>query len=122
MTEFLAEVLPQCRGTAALLLQSNFVLEQQGAQAAAVFLDEALQEKQSLVGLQQYINMQLQAAELPLRDTLVKIAAFLGGMIEKQPLYFCTQCGFSGKSLHWQCPGCRGWNAIKPVQSMPAAS
>lgn len=120
MDQFLAEVLPHCRGTGALVLQSKLVLQQQGAQAAAEFLDEALREKQSLVGLHQYLIMQLQAAEIPLRDTLEKVTEFIGGMVEKQPQYVCGQCGFSGKSLHWQCPGCRGWTTIKPAQTVQA--
>jgi lipopolysaccharide biosynthesis regulator YciM len=24
--------------------------------------------------------------------------------------YECRFCGFQGRSLHWQCPGCRSWN------------
>ena len=26
--------------------------------------------------------------------------------------YKCQRCGYSVKTLHWQCPGCRGWNTI----------
>ncbi len=28
--------------------------------------------------------------------------------------YLCHQCGFSGKSMHWHCPGCKGWTTIRP--------
>ena len=26
--------------------------------------------------------------------------------------YRCDHCGFSGKSRHWRCPGCRHWDSI----------
>ncbi|MGD9729872.1 MAG: hypothetical protein AB7V39_26315 [Nitrospiraceae bacterium] len=35
-------------------------------------------------------------------------------------MYHCSNCGFRGKSLRWQCPGCRQWNTVKPYQGQPA--
>ncbi len=36
-------------------------------------------------------------------------------LLEGQPLYRCQQCGFSGRSWHWQCPGCRQWNKTRAI-------
>ncbi|HSR62973.1 MAG TPA: hypothetical protein VLN56_06175, partial [Gammaproteobacteria bacterium] len=27
-------------------------------------------------------------------------------------------CGFDAKLLHWQCPGCKTWNSIKPIHGV----
>ena len=27
--------------------------------------------------------------------------------------YLCTNCGFSSKSLYWQCPSCKRWNTTR---------
>jgi len=36
-------------------------------------------------------------------------------LLEGQPLYRCQQCGFSGRSWHWQCPSCRRWNTTRAI-------
>jgi lipopolysaccharide biosynthesis regulator YciM len=38
----------------------------------------------------------------------------IGGIVGRESGYECRQCGFTGKSLHWQCPGCKGWNTTVP--------
>lgn len=38
-------------------------------------------------------------------------------LIDSQARYCCEKCGFSSKRLFWQCPGCRCWNSVKPIQA-----
>ena len=38
-------------------------------------------------------------------------------LIDRQARYCCEKCGFSSKRLFWQCPGCRCWNSVKPIQA-----
>jgi lipopolysaccharide biosynthesis regulator YciM len=28
--------------------------------------------------------------------------------------FLCSQCGFAGRTLHWQCPGCDEWDTCTP--------
>lgn len=37
----------------------------------------------------------------------------------RQPRYRCDHCGFIARRLHWQCPGCKHWASILPVQPPP---
>ena len=39
-------------------------------------------------------------------------------VIEVKPLFACKLCGFRGKEMHWQCPGCKSWNTVKPISSI----
>ncbi len=39
-------------------------------------------------------------------------------MLENKPVYRCSECGFGAKSMHWQCPGCRNWNTVKPIHGL----
>ncbi len=32
--------------------------------------------------------------------------------------YECRNCGFKGKSMHWQCPGCKKWNSTGPAKTI----
>ncbi len=31
--------------------------------------------------------------------------------------YRCEKCGLHGETLHWQCPSCRAWGSVKPVEA-----
>jgi lipopolysaccharide biosynthesis regulator YciM len=33
-----------------------------------------------------------------------------------QVKYQCDHCGFVARQLHWQCPSCKHWGSIQPVQ------
>jgi len=37
-----------------------------------------------------------------------------GKLLADRAGYECRFCGFQGKSLHWQCPGCRHWDTTAP--------
>lgn len=34
---------------------------------------------------------------------------FADGVLARRSLYRCDNCGFAGRRLLWQCPGCRKW-------------
>jgi len=34
--------------------------------------------------------------------------------------YACDHCGFTGQSRHWRCPGCRHWDSIHYLGTVPA--
>lgn len=46
-----------------------------------------------------------------------KIAPIIIGLYRTMPRYRCGRCGFAGRELHWQCPSCHAWNALRPVIS-----
>jgi lipopolysaccharide biosynthesis regulator YciM len=33
--------------------------------------------------------------------------------------YACDHCGFTGQSRHWRCPGCRNWDSIHYLGTVP---
>lgn len=37
----------------------------------------------------------------------------------RRPDHQCEHCGFVARRLHWQCPSCKHWGSIKPVQPEP---
>ena len=42
---------------------------------------------------------------------------FLESIEKDETRYLCGQCGFSGRTLHWQCPGCDEWDTCTPAGS-----
>ena len=49
-------------------------------------------------------------------DFLIDLMSALFGMTRS---YECRNCGFKGKSMHWQCPGCKNWNSTGPSKTTP---
>lgn len=38
--------------------------------------------------------------------------------VESNPRYLCGHCGFSPRQLFWQCPGCKQWGSVVPVDDL----
>ncbi len=49
------------------------------------------------------------------RSTLDRLKRLLRQRAELAMRYLCSQCGFSGQELHWQCPSCKSWGTIRPL-------
>ena len=41
------------------------------------------------------------------------LESLLLDMVESDRHYSCRKCGFQSNSLHWQCPGCKGWGSVQ---------
>ena len=49
-----------------------------------------------------------------------QFVALTGELLSDRPIYKCLHCGFPARLLHWQCPSCKHWNTIKPIQGVEA--
>ncbi|SDN08030.1 hypothetical protein [Pseudomonas jinjuensis] len=45
------------------------------------------------------------------------IRPIISALHKGMPRYRCTGCGFFGRELHWQCPGCHAWDTLRPLTS-----
>ena len=45
------------------------------------------------------------------------IEQLLARLLREQSAYQCHRCGFTTRTLHWQCPGCRSWGSMLPRES-----
>lgn len=111
--EHLFDVFPS---TSVALVYTESVRVREGAQAAAAMLTEQLRAHPSLWGLLQLVGMKLEDQRPESRDDILLVQELLTKYLESKPRYRCKSCGFMAKSLHWQCPGCKQWNTVKPIQ------
>ena len=51
-----------------------------------------------------------------IRAKLNKLKDVTTRLLKNNPTYKCKSCGFSSRVLYWQCPSCRHWNTVKPLQ------
>ena len=92
------------------------ILAAEGSGEAEAFLAEQLEQRPSMRGLEQLITLQLKSSEGRARDSLSLLQVLVRRLIEERPSYRCTHCGFSGRQLHWFCPGCKYWGTMKTIR------
>ena len=100
----------------AALVLADLVRERQGDRAAAALLANYLRKHPTIEGIVRLISLNAAAAEGVAREDLEMVVGLVRKLIARRPAYKCTQCGFSGRELHWQCPGCKSWSTVKPME------
>ncbi len=98
-----------------VLSLANELRQREGDDQAAALLHEFLERVPSLRGMGYLIDLRAPEDGLPESDCLT-IRTTLQRLAEATKTYRCRRCGFSGRQIHWQCPGCRSWGSIHAVQ------
>jgi lipopolysaccharide assembly protein B len=97
---------------------AKHLAKEQGPEQAADFVTAQLRSNPSLKGLSFLIAWHLDAVDGKIRDKLEVLRDVTSRLLENLPVYRCKHCGFSGKTLHWQCPGCKKWSTVKPIHGL----
>jgi lipopolysaccharide biosynthesis regulator YciM len=116
--DYVKRVYEKHGGISVLLALTELLRKRDGEPASAAFLSEQLRRKPSVRGLHRLIEMSLEHSEGEARENLVVLKELTSKLTANRPVYKCRHCGFNAKSLHWQCPGCKTWNSLKPVQGV----
>ena len=89
-----------------------------GHESAHAFMVEQLLRNPTLSGFVSLLkHLDTHGEPLP-AEQLALVRRFSEALLQKQPAYRCSNCGFSGQSLMWQCPSCRCWDSIRPVTGL----
>jgi lipopolysaccharide assembly protein B len=100
------------------LFLTHLIKSLQGSMQAMQFLIENVQRYPSLRVLSVLIDLQLaQMTEAPFKSHLILLQTVVENLIENKPVFRCQHCGFSAKTMYWQCPGCREWEMVRPIQN-----
>lgn len=112
---YLQKVFAERGGITVLLAIVELMQQQRGKNEALKFLEQQLQGHPSLRGVLRLMEMAADSSADGERDILALLKETIGQVLEEKPIYQCIHCGFAGKTLHWQCPGCKSWNTVKPI-------
>lgn len=114
--DYLHTLLLRYANINAALALVDVAVEQEDPASAADFLSQHLHKHPSIRGLQRLLELNI----LPAGNTgyIPLIQTSIEQLLKNKPIYQCSHCGFKGKSLHWQCPSCKQWNTIKPIQGI----
>jgi len=94
----------------------EYLREIRGGKAAEMFLLRHLRQYNTAEGLWQLLQFRRSQGcdqDAPYSKFL---GEFLQMVLRTDRVYICQHCGFSSKRLNWQCPSCRYWDSMRPVQ------
>jgi lipopolysaccharide biosynthesis regulator YciM len=118
LVDYLRRLLHEHNSITLMLTLAELLRQQHGDREAALFITEQLRIRPSVRGLDRLIELNLAHTEGSARANLLILRDLVVKLLEGKPVYKCNNCGFMGKSLHWQCPGCKNWNTVKPIQGV----
>lgn len=116
--QFLNDVVGEYHGISPMLALAEEIRNQQGERQAVEFLTEQLRKRPSVRGLNWLIELNLTHSSGEAHNNLLILHDLTSKLLVGKPVYMCERCGFTGKSLHWQCPSCKRWNSVKPIQGV----
>ncbi len=103
-------------GVRALLARAEVMGEEQGLAEAEQLLADKLVERPSMALLQRLLKIDAGREDhSALIGKLTVASEVIQRAIDKSPGYRCQRCGFGARTLHWQCPSCKSWSTVKPV-------
>lgn len=118
LREYLGQLLARHAAISIMLALVDLIRSEEGDTRAAEFATEYLRRRPSVRGMDRLIELNLLQSEGAARTNLQILKEVTAQMLRDKPVYKCGNCGFTGKAIHWQCPSCRHWNTVKPIQGV----
>ena len=118
LVSYLMRVLEEYPRIPVVLILSERIRKWKGDKVAANFVADYIRRYPSIRGLHLFIDLYIAQTEGRAREDLLILQGLMSKLLADKPDYQCVSCGFSAKSLHWQCPGCKEWSSIKPLHSL----
>ncbi len=97
---------------------SRALLSNNQGKAAMEYLASYLQDRPNWLGFYHLLDLARQSPDEELSGPLEGVRSTLDQMISASGLYHCSNCGFEGRTLHWQCPRCKYWNSMTPLKDI----
>ncbi|MCH9673852.1 MAG: lipopolysaccharide assembly protein LapB [Gammaproteobacteria bacterium] len=118
LKSYLTGILDKFGGMTATLALAELTYAERGEHEAAEFIIEQLRRRPTLRGFDRLLELELSEAAATAPDHLSILKGLMDKLMEDRPIYRCSHCGFPGRLLHWQCPGCKHWGTVRPVQGV----
>jgi lipopolysaccharide biosynthesis regulator YciM len=118
MRAYLSRLLDRYGWTSAALELAEIRRASDGPRAAIEFIAERLRLRSSVRGLDRLMEFEMQERGKEMPEYFDILKAVTETLLEDRAVYKCSHCGFPARSLHWQCPSCKHWNTITPIQGV----
>ena len=111
--KFLVDTLKLVDDIRLVLALTEYLTKYENRNKAEIFLLEKIRATPSLSGLHKLIQLRLGHSTAESNTDLNLLDKLIGSIVDESTGYECEHCGFKGKAMHWQCPGCRSWNTTQ---------
>jgi lipopolysaccharide biosynthesis regulator YciM len=116
--DYLEQTLVNHPRASVIFVIGDYLRQEKSEDLAIDFVAAELSRHSSIRGLNRLIYWHIESSNGKLRDKLQMLYNITSKFLEDKPIYRCNHCGFSGKFLHWLCPGCKQWGRIKPIHGL----
>lgn len=117
LSRILDKYWQQC--ASAYLAKANLMAKQGEPEQATQFLLQQLHQHPTMKGFKTLMGFYIeQNAEQKSSNSLQMIKELVEQQLQSRPTYRCVGCGFSGRQIHWLCPSCKKWGAMKPIKGL----
>lgn len=97
------------------ILQSTLLKQRGEVDEARALLQRYVADQPTLRGVSELIEQKLKSNVGADSNELAALAQLIRHVQDGKPAYRCRSCGYATRTLHWQCPSCKGWGSIKPL-------
>jgi len=115
---FLKSAIEAGAGVSTILSLAEELQLSEGDKASAEFIARQMVKHPSIKGLLKLIELHIKHASENAKPSLLMLQDVVSKLLKNKPVYHCNQCGFDSKTLFWQCPGCKSWGSVKPIQGI----
>lgn len=122
LVTFLLECCSEHPSTALILKLSARLRERVGDEEAAELVTRYMQHHPTVRGMREMVELSMRRGDDADHEQLGILRQLSERLLAGEVQYQCHRCGFEARSLHWQCPGCKGWGTIRrnPEEGSPA--
>ena len=118
LSTFLNDAIQKGGGISSILAYADILQAQYGDKKAAEFIAAQMDQHPSIKGLLKLIELHVEHASENAKPSLEMLKNVVSKLLKEKPIYHCDHCGFDSKTLFWQCPGCKFWGSVKPIQGI----
>ena len=120
LDDHLSKLLNRYGWSSLTLTLADIKRESGGRREAIRFITDQLRRRASVRGLDRLLDLEIEARfdTGGMSEHLEILKRLTAELLFERPVYKCRHCGFPAKSLHWQCPGCKHWTSIRPIQGV----
>jgi len=117
LEDILALYWQQC--ATAYLAKVDLMAKRGESQEAAEVLLDQLRKHPTMKGFKTLMGLYIEQKETQQStNSLILLKELVEEQIKQRPTYRCHSCGFSGRQIHWLCPSCKKWGAVKPITGL----
>ena len=115
---YLKQLADRHSGITPVLTLAEIEMEEHRPEHAMAVIVNELHQRPTVRGVDKLLEYWLSRSSGEAREGFSLIKNFTARLIEKRHVYKCSSCGFTGRTLHWQCPSCKQWNTVTPIMGL----